>query len=122
MLRLPPLPEPLRGAFMMSLRLAYNGTAEDGERMVAPLRTVGPGNPRHRKGHAVQLKRSVAELLDGMRPWQSDRRLVNNLAPVEAPDAAAIYGPERYTRLAAAKLTHDPATMFRINHNVVPAT
>ena len=68
-----------------------------------------------------QLKESVAELLDGMEPWQGDRRLVNNLAPDEAADAAAIYGPERYERLASIKKTYDPANMFRLNHNVVPA-
>ncbi|MGX9431908.1 MULTISPECIES: BBE domain-containing protein [Bradyrhizobium] len=68
-----------------------------------------------------QLKRSVAELLDGMKPWQGDRRFVNNLAPDEAADGAAIYGPERYARLASVKKTYDPA-MFRLNHNVIPAT
>jgi hypothetical protein len=68
-----------------------------------------------------QLKKSVAALLDGMEPWQGDRRLVNNLAPEEAIDAVAIYGLERYERLAAVKKTYDPANMFRINHNVVPA-
>ncbi|SNT32453.1 FAD/FMN-containing dehydrogenase [Streptosporangium subroseum] len=68
-----------------------------------------------------QLKKSVAVLLDGMEPWQGDRRLVNNLAPEEATDAAAIYGPERYERLRAVKKIYDPANMFRINHNVVPA-
>ena len=68
-----------------------------------------------------QLKRSVAELLDGMKPWQGDRRYVNNLAPDEAADAAAIYGPERYERLASIKKTYDPANMFRLNHNVMPA-
>ncbi|MEV0068130.1 FAD-binding oxidoreductase [Amycolatopsis sp. NPDC050768] len=212
-LRLPPLPElpePLRGAFSVSLRFAYNGTAEDGERMVAPLRTVAPAIldtvrdmpysevasihnepteplPYYERGimlrefpaeaqeklielvgpesdttmwiaelralggawdrepavpNAVatrglpysllgvevgplsqenQLKKSVAALLEGMRPWQSDRRLVNNLAPEEAFDAAAIYGPERYERLAAVKSTYDPGNMFRANHNVVPA-
>lgn len=44
-MRLPPLPElpePLRGAFVVSLRFAYNGTAADGERMIAPLRAVAP--------------------------------------------------------------------------------
>jgi FAD/FMN-containing dehydrogenase len=44
-LRLPPLPglpEPLRGTFAVSLRFAYNGSAEDGERMIAPLRAVAP--------------------------------------------------------------------------------
>jgi hypothetical protein len=68
-----------------------------------------------------QLKRSVAELLDGMKPWQGDRRNVNNLAPDEAADAAAIYGPERYERLTSIKKTYGPANMFRLNHNVMPA-
>jgi Berberine and berberine like len=68
-----------------------------------------------------RLKESVAALLDGMEPWRSDRRLVNNLAPDDAPDAAAIYGPEYYARLALIKKTYDPANMFRINHNIVPA-
>jgi FAD/FMN-containing dehydrogenase len=68
-----------------------------------------------------QLKKSVAELIDGMRPWEGDRRYPNNLAPEEAVDAAAIYGPERYKRLAAIKKTYDPTNMFRLNHNVLPA-
>lgn len=213
-LRLPPLPEvpePLRGAFVVSLRFAYSGTAADGERMIAPLRAVAPAVldtvrdmpytevasihdepteplPYYERGimlrefpaeaqdrlvelvgpdsettlwiaelralggawdrepavpNAVatrglpysllgvevgplseehRLKESVAALLDGMEPWGGDRRLVNNLAPDEAPDAAAIYGPERYERLAAVKKTYDPANMFRINHNVLPAS
>jgi FAD/FMN-containing dehydrogenase len=213
-LRLPPLPElpePLRGVFAVTLRFAYNGTAADGERIIAPLRAiaptimdtvrdmpysevasihdepteplpyyergvmlrefpgpaqdrlielVGPGSdttmwiaelralggawdrepaepnavatrglPYSLLGVEVgplsdepRLRRSVAALLDGMARWQGDRRLVNNLAPEEAVDAAAIYGPERYARLAAVKKAYDPTNMFRINHNVAPAT
>jgi FAD/FMN-containing dehydrogenase len=212
-LRLPPLPniaEPLRGVFTVALRIAYNGTAEDGERMVAPLREavptildtvadmpytdvasihseptdplpyyersimlrelpaqaqdklvelVGPGSettawiaelralggawdrepavpnavatrglPYVLLGVEVgplseeeRLKESIAALLDGMAPWQGERRLVNNLAPEEAADALAIYGEERYERLARVKKMYDPTNMFRINHNVVPA-
>jgi hypothetical protein len=56
-----------------------------------------------------RLKESVAVLLDGMEPWKGDRRLVNNLAPDEAPDTAAIYGPEGYERLAAIKKTYEAA-------------
>src|SRR5262245_31761784 len=207
---MPEVPEPLRGKFLVSVRIAYNGTMEDGERMIAPLRAVAPvvldtvadmpytevasihseptepvpyyergimlrefpaqaqdklielvgpdaettlviaelralggawdrepavpnavatrGLPYSLLGVAAgplsqeqQLKRSVAELLDGMKPWQGDRRYVNNLAPDEAADAAAIYGPERYKRLAAIKRTYDPANMFRLNHNLLPA-
>ena len=207
---MPQVPEPLRGKFLVSVRIAYNGTTADGERMVEPLRAVAPAVldtvrdmpyievasihneptdpvPYYERGimlrefpaeaqdklielvgpdaetalviaelralcgawdrepavpNAVatrglpysllgvsagplsqekQLKRSVAELLDGMKPWEGDRRYVNNLAPDEAADAAAIYGPERYERLASIKKTYDPTNMFRLNHNVMPA-
>jgi FAD/FMN-containing dehydrogenase len=206
----PEVPEPLRGAFVVSLRFAYTGTVEDGERLIAPLRAVAPavldtvrdmpytevasihdeptdpvpyyergimlrefpvealdrlvelvgpdsgstlaiaelralggawdrepaipnavatrGLPYSLLGVAAgplsqeqQLKEAVAALLDGMQPWRGDRRLVNALAPDEATDAAAIYGPQRYERLAAVKKTYDPANTFRLNHNVVPA-
>ncbi|WP_121715580.1 FAD-binding oxidoreductase [Streptomyces sp. E5N91] len=39
---LPALPEPLRGAFVVHLRIGYLGTAEDGERLIAPLRAAAP--------------------------------------------------------------------------------
>ena len=207
---IPEVPEPLRGKFLVSVRIAYSGTTADGERMVKPLRAVAPAVldtlrdmpyaevasihneptdpvPYYERGimlrefpaqaqdklielvgpdagtglvlaelralggawdrepaipNAVatrglpysllgvsagplsqeqQLKKSVAELLDGMKPWQGDRRYVNNLAPDEAADAEAIYGRERYERLASIKKTYDPANMFRLNHNVIPA-
>jgi hypothetical protein len=212
-LRLPPLPEvaePLRSRFTVSVRIAYTGTAVEGERMIAPLRAVAPALvdtvaempytevasiyqeptkplpyyersimlrefPAEAQARLVELvgpeanttmwiaelralggawdrepavpnavatrglpyvllgvevgplseearlKESVGALLDGMAPWQAERRLVNNLAPDEAADAVAIYGPERYGRLANAKKQYDPTNMFRINHNVVPA-
>lgn len=44
MLRFPDIPQvpaPLRGRFVASFRIAYHGTAADGERLVAPLRAVG---------------------------------------------------------------------------------
>jgi FAD/FMN-containing dehydrogenase len=38
----PVLPEPLRGRWVAHLRVAYLGDPADGERLVAPLRAVGP--------------------------------------------------------------------------------
>jgi len=207
---LPEVPEPLRGKFLVTLRIAYTGTSEDGERMIAALRAVAPAvldtvadipytavasihneptepvpyyersitlrefppeaqhklvdlaGPDSKTGLCIaelralggawdrepavpnavatrgipyvllgvaagplseeqQLKRSVAELLGGLEHWRGDRRMVNNLAPDEAADAAAIYGPERYARLASIKKVYDPANLFRLNHNVTPA-
>ena len=42
-LRLPPfeaIPEPIRGKFVLHVRIAYTGDAESGARLVAPLRSV----------------------------------------------------------------------------------
>ncbi|WP_367129037.1 FAD-binding oxidoreductase [Saccharothrix sp. HUAS TT1] len=38
----PGLPEPMRGRFLAHLRLAFNGPAEEGERLVRPLREIRP--------------------------------------------------------------------------------
>jgi FAD/FMN-containing dehydrogenase len=45
LLRLPPieeLPEPLRGKYVVHLRIAYTGSEADGEELVRPLREVAP--------------------------------------------------------------------------------
>ncbi|MET7399354.1 FAD-binding oxidoreductase [Dactylosporangium sp. NPDC005572] len=44
LLRLPPIPEvpePLRGQFVVHVRVAYLGSAGDGEQLVTPVRTAG---------------------------------------------------------------------------------
>ena len=39
---LPQIPELLRGRYVAGVRLAYTGSADEGERLVQPLRDVGP--------------------------------------------------------------------------------
>ena len=38
----PALPPPLRGRYVANIRIAFLGEAEDGERLIAPLRALGP--------------------------------------------------------------------------------
>ncbi|GAB3565350.1 FAD-binding oxidoreductase [Spelaeicoccus albus] len=38
----PSIPEPLRGQFVVHLRFAFTGPAEDGDELVAPMRAVSP--------------------------------------------------------------------------------
>ena len=206
---MPEVPEPMRGKFLVSVRIAYNGTTADGERMIEPLRAVAPAVldtvrdmpytevasihneptdpvPYYERGimlreFPAQAQDKLIELVGpdaetalviaelralggawdrepavpnavatrglpysllgvaagplrggatqgvGCRAARGHGALagrpavVNNLAPDEAADAAAIYGPERYERLASIKKTYDPANMFRLNHNVMPA-
>ncbi|MFE3319667.1 FAD-binding oxidoreductase [Nocardia sp. NPDC059195] len=39
---IPPVPESLRGRHVASIRVAFDGSDEEGERWVAPLRQIGP--------------------------------------------------------------------------------
>lgn len=38
----PQMPEPMRGRYVVSVRVAYTGSAAEGERLVEPLRALGP--------------------------------------------------------------------------------
>ncbi|MEV7080943.1 FAD-binding oxidoreductase [Streptomyces sp. NPDC093516] len=210
---LPALPEPLRGAFVVHLRIGYLGSSAEGAELVAPLRAAAPvlidlvkekpftaigeihldpvdpmpyfdrslglaefsektaqafveltgpgsgctlanleiralggaldrepefpnsvpsrGLPYVVFGFAVgapdqaeQLRGELARVIDGLAPWADERNMVNFLSPDEATDTEgvrAVYGPERYDRLAAVKKRYDPANVFRFNHNVAPA-
>ncbi|RDI49692.1 FAD-binding oxidoreductase [Nocardia mexicana] len=39
---IPVIPEPLRGRYIATINIAYTGSADEGERLVAPLRAIGP--------------------------------------------------------------------------------
>ncbi|GAA2885034.1 hypothetical protein Acy02nite_79340 [Actinoplanes cyaneus] len=210
----PNLPEPLRGAFVVHVRIAYAGPADEGARLIEPLRELapivmetvadqpytqaatihldppvplpyfdrsiglreltadtvealidvaGPGTgctlasieiralggaldrePRvpdaiPARGLPYQLfafgvgpretadtnRAALAGVIDRLRPWADERRMVSFLSPDEAgsqAEIAALYGRERYERLARIKGVHDPANMFRVNHNIAPAS
>lgn len=210
---IPVLPEPLRGAFVVHLRIGYLGSAGDGAEMIAPLLAAAPvlidlveekpftsigeihmdpvdpmpyfdrsvcleefsektaqalvelagpqsgctlanveiralggafdrepaipnsvpsrGLPYVVFGFAMgapdqaeALRGELARLVDGLAPWAAERNMVNFLSPDEATDTEgvrAVYGAERFDRLAAVKKHYDPANVFRFNHNITPA-
>ncbi|MFG2356881.1 FAD-binding protein [Streptomyces sp. NPDC048521] len=209
----PVLPEPLRGAFVVHLRLGYLGSAADGAELIAPLRACAPAlldlveekpftaigeihmdpvdpmpyfdrsvcleefsektaqafveltgpqsgctlanveiralggafdrepavpNAVSSRGlpyvvfafavgapdQADTLRADLARVVDGLAPWAAQRNMVNFLSPDEATDTdgmRAVYGAERFDRLAAVKKRYDPANVFRFNHNITPA-
>ncbi|MFI6488864.1 BBE domain-containing protein [Streptomyces sp. NPDC050564] len=73
---------------------------------------------------AEKLRGDLARVVDGLALWAAGRNMVNFLSPDEATDTEgvrAVYGAERYDRLAAVKRQYDPANVFRFNHNILPA-
>ena len=66
----------------------------------------------------------LAKLISGLEPWSADRMMVNFLSVDEATtpeQVKAMYGEERYDRLARVKKTYDPLNLLRMNHNIAPA-
>ncbi|WP_436531798.1 FAD-binding oxidoreductase [Actinoplanes sp. HUAS TT8] len=63
-------------------------------------------------------------LIDALQPWSTGRRYLNFMFEADADEktAALAYAPEAYERLAAIKREFDPANLFRINHNIPPAS
>ncbi|MEU5088355.1 BBE domain-containing protein [Streptomyces sp. NPDC021356] len=78
---------------------------------------AGPSGAGLMAGH-------LAAYAKGMAAWGDDRSIMNFLAPDaerEEADVRALFGGQRYDRLAAVKRRYDPRNMFRLNHNVRPA-
>ncbi|MEU9126066.1 FAD-binding oxidoreductase [Streptomyces sp. NPDC048506] len=90
---LPQLPAPLRGRHLAQIRIAYTGSAEDGERLVAPLRAVGPRvsddlrEMRYEESHTIHRDPSDPHAYDG------DNALLGGLDAAALRRVAALTGP-----------------------------
>ncbi|MFJ1461571.1 FAD-binding oxidoreductase [Nocardia sp. N2S4-5] len=207
----PAIPEPVRGRYLATVNIAYTGSAADGERLVAPLRRIGPrltddlrsmpyaethgiyrdpdfphayaatnallsdltadaaaafldttgpqspvpvvagfrhlGGALRRPGPAdIAVDHREAEYIarfitapesggtavrdrhdliaKALSPWTIGHSLNFLYGAQEwagAEQTRAGFRPETYDRLAALKAEHDPANLFRLNRNIVPA-
>jgi FAD/FMN-containing dehydrogenase len=62
-------------------------------------------------------------LVDALVPWAQDEIMPTFLGAAQGTtvdELRAIYGPERYDRLAAVKTRYDPSNRFCMNHNIKP--
>ncbi|MFC4031585.1 FAD-binding oxidoreductase [Streptomyces polygonati] len=63
------------------------------------------------------------DLLDALRPWLSDHKHANFLAPSDATESGirGAFRPATYERLRDVKARFDPDNMFRKSHTIPPA-
>jgi FAD/FMN-containing dehydrogenase len=101
----PGIPDPLRGQFVVHLRIAFTGTAEEGETLVRPLRALGPSMD------------AVAEM-----PYTRIGEVHNDpLEPVPVRDRGTLLSPlneaaaDRITELAGPD-TDMPPGLVEIRH------
>lgn len=91
---LPELPEPLRGAFVLHLRFAHLGSAEEAERLLAPLRAAAPVLLDGLGAMSYDQVRSIHSDPVGPVPY-FDRTMSLDSFPEEAADAfVAVAGPD----------------------------
>ncbi|MET7796884.1 FAD-binding oxidoreductase [Streptomyces decoyicus] len=102
---LPQLPEPLRGRYLAQIRIAYTGSAEEGERLVAPLRAVGPRvsdelrEMPYADSHTIHRDPSDPHAYDG------DNALLSGLDAAALHRVAALTGPDAPT-MCVLQLNH----------------
>ena len=70
---------------------------------------------------APVFEEQLTSLTRAVTPWTQDQimpNLLSNRQGTTPEQVRAIYGPERYDRLARIKALYDPRNMFRMNHNI----
>lgn len=90
---LPQLPGSLRGRYLAHIRIAYTGSAAEGERLVAPLRAVGPRvsddlrEMPYAESHTIHRDPADPHAYDG------DNALLSGLDAAALRRVAALTGP-----------------------------
>jgi hypothetical protein len=109
LLRLPPLPalpEPLRGQFVVHLRVAHLGTAEEGAALLAPMRAVAPpimdmvGEIPYAAVDSIHM-----DPTDPMPTWERGATL-RELPAAAVDELLAIAGPGVEVPLIMVELRH----------------
>ncbi|MEV0620576.1 FAD-binding oxidoreductase [Nonomuraea sp. NPDC050404] len=90
---LPMLPEPLRGRHVAQLAISYAGSREEGDRLVAPLRSIGPVMNDTLRELPYAESGSVFAEPDQPHTYRSRNLLVNDLDPQALADLTKAAGP-----------------------------
>ena len=72
---------------------------------------------------APVFQEQLSTLVNALAAWAQEEKSPNLLSATQGTtpeEMRAIYGLERYDRLAAIKKQYDPRNLFRMNHNITP--
>ncbi|NEW41572.1 FAD-binding oxidoreductase [Nocardia cyriacigeorgica] len=91
---IPQVPQPLRGRFVASIRVAIDGSAEEGERLVAPLRAIG--TPMKDDLRTMPYIESHTIHSDPADPhaYAATNALLDDLTPEAVEALLAVAGPD----------------------------
>ncbi|SDP35330.1 FAD-binding oxidoreductase [Actinacidiphila guanduensis] len=81
----------------------------------------GVGGP----DEVAPMEEHLKSYVHALSPWADDRNVTNFVGPDDATTPADVrrhYGADRYARLSVLKRRYDPDNVFRVNHNIPPAS
>ncbi|GGU67810.1 oxidoreductase [Streptomyces albospinus] len=90
---LPQLPAPLRGRHLLQIRIAYTGSAEEGERLVAPLRALGPAVGDELREMPYAESHTIHRDPSGPHAYNGDNALLSGLDAAALRRVAELTGP-----------------------------
>ncbi|HEY4019061.1 MAG TPA: FAD-binding oxidoreductase [Pseudonocardiaceae bacterium] len=91
---IPQIPEPIRGKFVVRVHIAYTGDAETGEKLVEPLRAIGPRlidslrDMPYTESHTIYNEPAMPHAYVG------DNVCLRELDPAMLTEVVAISGPD----------------------------
>ncbi|MFF9014936.1 FAD-binding oxidoreductase [Streptomyces sp. NPDC014870] len=116
---LPMLPPQLRGRYVISVRVAFTGDAAEGERLVAPLRAIGPALSDSLRELPYTDSHTIHSDPDFPHAYWGDGITLSALDPDAAASVLDVTGPKA-GRMAIVQLNHLGGALAKERSNSVP--
>ncbi|MFD7326433.1 FAD-binding oxidoreductase [Streptomyces sp. NPDC059875] len=116
---IPVVPEQLRGAYLVSVKLAFTGDATEGERLVAPLRAIGPARSDSLREMPYTESHTIHSDPDFPHAYWGDGITVSDLEVAAAAELLRLTGPEA-DRMAVLQISHLGGALTKEQPNAVP--
>ncbi|MEU4268382.1 FAD-binding oxidoreductase [Streptomyces sp. NPDC026092] len=116
---LPMLPPHLRGQYVLSVRVAFTGDAADGERLVAPLRAIGPALSDSLRELPYAESHTIHSDPEFPHAYWGDGILLSELDLAAAASVLDLAGPKA-GRMAIVQINHLGGALAEERPNSVP--
>lgn len=116
---LPMLPEALRGRYLVTVRVAYTGGVEEGERLVAPLRAIGPAFSDSLRELPYTESHTIHDDPDFPHAYYGESRMLDGLDTAGLERILSRTGPAA-DRMHVVQLNHLGGALARTAPNAVP--
>ncbi|WP_237773491.1 FAD-binding oxidoreductase [Streptomyces luteocolor] len=115
---IPQLPPHLRGRYLVSVHVAFTGTPAEGERLVAPLRALGPAVSDTLREMPYTESRTIHSDPDFPHAYYGDSVVLDGLDVRGAAELLALTGPEAAS-MHVVKIHHLGGALARPARNAV---